>query len=382
MRPFSTPPSSARLLALAIAFFITGYAAIVGLRLAGRNDSELTGIWAIVKALAPYANLAIPTTMLYLWQMGSRRWLTHPAVILLVILGFVIGVFQTGKMAMAEPLVFYLLLALARYGWRQPMLWIVLALGLAGFQSFVFPISQYVRNSGGRDLNLTQAVKTTTEVVASYLGDAHFREYVKQFSLDTVHADEHSYFPPQLAAFDRIAMIAEADRLFYSTDYYHEFTGWDTITDGVLYSVPHFLYPMKPMYGTNNFLGQYTGDLSPTDFGTQISYGFFANWYNAFDFPGVLLGSIATTIWIVFLVNLIATGSATRDVWSLFAVLALNQSYVEQSMSGQFSAIHLPIVAVILWGIAALIERAFPSHWRSLRGLPRTARVQTEGLSN
>ena len=114
-------------------------------------------------------------------------------------------------------------------------------------------------------------------------------------------------------------MIGEADRLLAATDFYKNFTGWDTISDAILFSIPSFLYPAKPLMATNNFLGHYAGDAAPEDFGTQFSYGFFANWYNAFGLPGVLAGSAITVVWIGMLIGLIATGKPQSDPWYLLA---------------------------------------------------------------
>src|SRR5208282_2356213 len=106
----------------------------------------------------------------------------------------------------------YLIMALARYGWRQPALWVCLLTALIAFQSFVFPISQYVRNVGGRDLHFSEALKTTSETVASFLTDEHFRQYVEQFAEDTVQSGPKPYLDPKLSAFQRMAMVGETDR--------------------------------------------------------------------------------------------------------------------------------------------------------------------------
>jgi hypothetical protein len=87
-------------------------------------------------------------------------------------------------------------------------------------------------------------------------------------------------------------MIGEADRLIEATDATQSYTGWETITNGLRLMVPSFLIADKPTSGGGNFLGHIAGDLATDDMTTQVSYGFMANFYNAFGMQGVLFGSI------------------------------------------------------------------------------------------
>ena len=370
---FRSELSSRRLLILSGIFFFAGYGSAVALRMTGLYGSEITGgVWGLLKALTPYSNIAIPTFMMYLWKTNSRKFLLNPLLLLLVASASVIGIFETGKQAMAEPLVFYLIMALARYGWRNPAIWFSIVALLAVFQSFVFPISQYVRNVGGRDLNFNNATSATYETVVSFLTDEHFRETVRQVAEDSVQTGTKSYLDPKLSAFQRIAMVGEADRLLAATNYYGEFTGLETITEAALHVVPSYLYPAKPVLGTNNFLGRYAGDLGQDDYGTQISYGFFANFYNAFGFVGVFFGSVLTVIWVSILTGLISTGPMHRDPWFLLAALGLSQSYVEQSLSGQILAIHVPIVAFVLLAATVLLDRLLISNFGGSKQISAT----------
>ncbi len=330
---------------------------------AGDTGEALTGgVWGIAKALNSVRNLSLPVLMLYLWRLGTHRWLMHPATLALLALLFIIGVLSSSKQAMAEPILFFILMAIARYGWRHPIGWVVVPIGILIFQFFIYPISQYARNAGGTYKDPVEAAIATGDIVASYITEPSFREYVMQHATSGGHWDDGTaYLPEKLVAMGRVALVGEADRLISASDVY-EFTGWDTITNSILLAVPHFLLPNKPQSGSGNYLARYSGDLPPTDTLTQVSYGFMANAYNAFGMSWVFPLSFITSLLVLVPIALISSGRAFDSPWTMFAIVSIHQTYVESSFSGLFGAVNLVILACILFLATVAIDWISQKH--------------------
>ena len=125
------------------------------------------------------------------------------------------------------------------------------------------------------------------EILSGMLTDASFRSSIDE----NIAASKEGYLHlKSLAPFDRFAMVGLADALIAGTDE-SGFTGWETITWGFKLMVPSFIYPDKPIYPASNYLAHIANEVSDDDYTTQVSYGIMANFYNAFSFPGVFIGT-------------------------------------------------------------------------------------------
>lgn len=354
---FASPEESFSLFLFALLF---GTFSTLAVHFSGQDGQALTGgVWGLVKALGSMRNLSLPILMLYLWHRRSERWLTHPAVAILTLLLFFVGVLSTSKQAMAEPIAFYSVMAVARYGWRHPIAWLGFPLAAAVFALFIYPVSQYVRNVGTEFAKSpSRALEAKAEAAYDFLTDSRFRDYVKQVETSSGHWDEGTaYLPKKLVATGRFALVGEADRLVDATEH-GTYTEWETITNSLLIAVPHFLYPQKPQNGSGNFLARYTGDLPLTDFTTQVSYGFMANAFNAFGLAWVLPISLITCLCALLPIALFTSGATFRDPWSMFAIVSLHQTYVESSFSGLFGAFNILILATMVLLASRAIEWA------------------------
>jgi hypothetical protein len=334
------------LILMLIATVVSSFA----VRFNATDGEALTGgAWGFAKALNSVRNLSLPILMIYLWRKNTDRWLLHPWTIGLTILLFVIGVLSNSKQSMAEPLVFFIMMTLARYGWRHPVGWVVVPVGIVIFQFFIYPISQYARNQGGTFKDPVEAAIATGDIVKSYLTEPSFREYVRKSATGGGHWDDGtSYLPEKLVAMGRVALVGEADRLISASNVYR-YTEWDTITTSLLIAVPHFLLPNKPQLGSGNYLARYSGDLPPTDVTTQVSYGFMANAYNAFGVGWVFPLSLITALVVLIPLSLISSGPAYLSPWSMFAIVSIHQTYIESSFSGLFGAFNVLILASVLY---------------------------------
>ncbi len=339
------PLNNQMLLSLSIVLFVLTYA---GYFASTGGDSVQTGGWVgIAHVLGSLKSLSIVPPMLYLWRLGTKRWMSHPLLIGMLSWSTVVGVFSTGKQETMEPMMLYVAVGFLRYGWRKAQLWALLSAGAAYYSIIVFPYSQYVRSAGGREGSIAERAEVTKDAFLQIATNQDFRSSV------TEKVNQGVYFDSSLAAFNRLAMVGEADKLIFATEQQQAFTGWETIVWGFKLLMPSFLYHDKPVYGAGNFLSHIVGESNPKDTTTQVSYGIMANLYNAFSFVGVIAGTplffAAFYYWVrVFFGDPKCDGPTASTFWFLWLVTLYEHSIVESSLSGIIASLTMPVVVLVI----------------------------------
>jgi hypothetical protein len=360
------PEGSDIYLALTVAFLVLGYGCYMvamGPELAGEGV-QTGGIMGLARNISSYKSFAIVSALFWAWSKNGKRILTHPLVLSVLVFGVVVGVFTTGKQDAIEPLAFYMLVGVLRYGLRDKRLWAVAGVSLVYYAAIIYPYSQYVRHNGGRAGTLSERVDKVQEIFWLMLTDPSYRENAEA---NTITGDARSYLGEEaLQPFGRLAMVGEADRLIAATEDKQAFTGWETITWGLKLMAPSFIYPDKPIVGAGNFLGHIPGDLGDDDLTTQISFGFMANLYNAFSFQGVLIGSILLAAILYYTLRLWfgdprwVASSQSNTLWFLLIVASLHHPMAEESVAGLFPAmVNFPLAALIFYWSARVLTMAF-----------------------
>jgi hypothetical protein len=341
------PLSDQMLLSFAIVFFVLSYAGYFASNRAA--DDVVTGGWAgPAHIFGSLKSLSIVPPMLYLWKIQTPRWMTHPMMLAILAFSAMVGVFSTGKQESMEPLIFYVLLGFLRYGWTNIRLWSLVATGLTYYALIIFPYSQYVRHSGGREGSISERVAATKDAFWQILTDPEFRNGAND------KANQGVYFDSSLAAFNRLAMVGEADKLIFATEQQQAFTGWETIVWGFKLLAPSFLYHDKPIFGAGNYLSHIVGESNPKDLTTQVSYGIMANFYNAFSFAGVVVGTLiffaGFYYWMrTFFGNPRCAGPESSTLWFFWLVALYEHSLIESSVSGIISSLTLPGLVALIW---------------------------------
>src|ERR1700730_1369552 len=358
-RPFSAQ----MLLSLSVVLFFCSYGGyIVSMIPSTQGAGIQTGGWVgITHVLGSLKSLSIVPPMLYLWRKKTRLWMSHPVILFLVIWSAAIGIFSTGKQEAIEPLVFYVLLGFLRYGWMDSRLWALVSLGALYYMVIIFPYSQYVRSAGGREGTFEERAQVTADTFWRIMSNEEFRTTV------TDHVSKQYYFGPSLAAFSRLAMIGEADRLIYATERQQAFTGWETITWGFKLLTPSILYPDKPKFEAANYLSHIAGESNEADTTTEVSYGMMANLYNAFSFTGVLIGTPLFFglfyYWVrIFLGDASWSGlPSASTLWFVWLVASYQHSLVASSLSGLIASTSFPSVIMLLCILAKWLVPFFPA---------------------
>jgi hypothetical protein len=352
-------------LALTIVFLVCGYGGyFVGLGpdLAGEGV-QAGGVLGLARNLSAFKSFAIVPALFFAWARG-KRFMTHPLVIGVLAVGVIAGIFTTGKLEAMEPLVFYVLVGILRYGLRDKRLWALAAIAISYYATIIYPYSQYVRYAGGREGSLYDRVEVMKDVFWRMTTDDNFR----QFILAKRSAEGPSYLDNEaLKPFSRLAMVAEEDALISATEQQQSFTGWQTLTWGFKLMAPSFLYPDKPIWGSGNYLAHISGQVGSTDETTQVSYGVMANFYNAFSYPGVLIGSIIFFClfyyWLrIFFRNPRWNATPTgATLWFLLLVATFQHSLIESTVAGLIPSLWFPCIVLILYAVSMWISGLLPN---------------------
>lgn len=351
------------LLAFAIILFSFSYLGyFAGMIPAAQGEGLQTGGWlGIARGLGTLKSLAIVPPMFYMWRTQSQRWMTHPIVLALLLWSALTGIFSTNKQDAIEPFVFYVFVGFLRYGWRSIRLWTFVAAGVVYFAVIVFPYSQYVRNAGGRQGSFTQRFDATELAFWQTLSDGSFRSTVRE------RVSKDGYFERGfLSPFGRMAMVGEADRLISATERQQAFTEWETIVWGFKLVTPSFLLPDKPIWEAGNYLGHIAGQVASNDNATQVSYGVMANFFNAFSFLGVAVGTpvffAAFYYWIrIFLSEPKCDRKPSAStLWFIWLIATYEHSIVESSFAGLVATLAFPVLLALLCVSAKVLSLFFP----------------------
>ena len=358
------PYSDRMLLSLSIILFVLSYSGYLCSMIPSTQGEGLqTGGWlGIARSLGSLKSLSVVPPMLYLWRKGTNSWMTHPVILALVAWAAVVGIFSTSKQDAMEPLVLYVLVGFLRYGWREIRLWALVSAAVVYYATIIFPYSQYVRFAGGREGTFQQRAEVTNDVFWRITGNQEFRSTIAE----RVSKGQSYFGMTSLAPFGRLAMVAEADRLIAATERQQAFTGWETITWGFKLATPSFLYPDKPIYGAGNYLAHIAGEVSSSDTSTQVSYGVMANWYNAFSYTGVLVGTPLFFAGFYYWFRMfLGEGRWERvptisALWFLWLVASFQHGIVEATFSDLVASLFLPLVIAILCAIAGVFSIVLP----------------------
>jgi hypothetical protein len=355
-------------LALTIVFLAVGYGAyLIALRadLSGAG-LQTGGILGIARVFSSLRFFSIVLALYFAWSSGSRRFMTHPLVVAVLLVGVLDGIFSTSKLGAMETLIFYMLVGASRYGLRDKRLLALGAMGIFYYAAIIYPYSQYVRSHGGREGGLAERFAAIKDVFERVATNRDFRGDI----LATAEDSNGSYLDNEtLKPFGRLAMVGEADKLVAATIERQAWSGWETITWGFKLAVPSFIDPDKPVLPPGNYLAHIAGEVGDGDLTTQVSYGVMANFFNAFAYPGVLVGTSVFFCGFYYLLYLLfgnprwSSQPLGSTVWFLFIVTTFQHSLVEESVAGLIAdVLNIAIVVLALYAMARAIRHLLPEH--------------------
>lgn len=324
------------------------------------------GVLGYARVLGSLKAFAVVPAMFYAWSSGSRRFLTHPLVLAILGASLAVGIFSTGKQDAMEPLVYYVAMAILRRGLLYRKLWIFGTAAALYFALVIFPYSQFVRVSGGREGNVSQRLLVMEDVLYKVLTDSAFRSSIATDAIGQTSGRRLYWDYKILTPLNRFSLVADADRLI-STSMHTAPTEWETIVWGFKLVMPSFLYPDKPIYEAGNYYGHLANDVNPMDRQTQVAYGPFANWYNAFALPGVLVGTLvlfaAMYYWFRLFCGKAKWGpdAGGTGMWLLLIVGTYHHRLAESTLPGIISVLPIPVIVLVLFMIAEKLTIFLPT---------------------
>lgn len=337
-------------LILYLFFLIVGYGAWLYIYIT-RQDAELDmtvgGVFGLLTAFGEFRDLSITAVLYYVHLSGSKKFLTHPLVIFTITVTTLAGIYSVSKQAIIQPLVYFCFSILAIKGPNYKPFWIALIVGGLLFTNVVYPFSQFARYGGGRTGTTMQRVTAIAEILPKMILDPDYSEVVNTALDKKLHTYE-PYLPVAGYSLGRMAMVAEADRLVAASAN-TENTGWETITWGFKMVLPRFIYPDKPILASNNYLARIAGQVGGNDYLTQVSYGFMANFYNAFGYAGALIGSTLLIGGLYYWLTLFFGDYPNINIWTIAIFGQYNHLLSEQSIAGIIASIPFPLVMLVLF---------------------------------
>ncbi len=180
------------------------------------NGEGLTtgGVLGYARVLASMKAFAVVPAMFYAWSSGSRRFLTHPLVLAILGASLAVGIFATGKQDAMEPVVYFVAMVIFRRGLQYRKLWVFGTAAALFFGLVIFPYSQVVRVSGGREGSVSQRVVVIEDVLHKVLTEPSFGSWQlppTQIGQTSGHRLYWDY--KVLTPLNRFSLVADADRL-------------------------------------------------------------------------------------------------------------------------------------------------------------------------
>ena len=324
----------------------------------GINDVSLSvgGVFGVLGFFGGLKELSISAAIYYVWLSKSKRLLSHPLVLFTLALSILVGIYSTSKQGMLDPLLYLVLTILQIKGVRYKPLWVILISGVLLYINIIYPFSTYIRNAGGREGNTAERITLMSNVLPRMVLDKEYRNSLTTSLSQSKSKASVAYLPIASESLNRFAMVSEADKLI-AASMNSEHTGWETITWGLQMILPRFLYSEKPVFAANNYLAHIVGELHPRDTTTQISYGFMANFYNAFGFIGVIVGSTLLISSLYYWLALFFGNPTNINIWIILVFGQYNHVLPEQAVSGIISSIWFPVVTLIAFLLSKNISQ-------------------------
>jgi hypothetical protein len=317
-----------------------------------KNEADLAAIagrsYEVAGLFAQFFPFAAAAAVFYLAAKGEKRLISHPMVIISLLISAVPGLLEGRKSLIMIPLASAGLSLLLLRGLRYKPFWLLTAASLIILMVFVFPFVQFSRYAVQQG-SLGERISTIENVAKMFLSGEDYKEmYTGAVELDATHAP---YLPMAAISLERFIRYVDASRLVAATVESGKYTGFFTIGWGLRQIPPRSIYPDKPLGFINNWLSRYTGDVDQESEITQFSYGFMASLFNAFGYAGAFFGSLLLYSAMMYWMRLFTESRAGPTIWIVVIFFLFESSLVEDSAGAMMLRVWLP-VTILFFGFA------------------------------
>ncbi len=306
------------------------------------DGTQVGGLMGVSRYVQPLRDISVGIALLYAHFKQSRKFITHPLVLLSAFAAIALSLKQNSKGLLMTPMFYGVLTLFLLRGFKQVRLFMLSGLAVLLLVETVFPVIHYVR---AREFS-ESGYRLTLPLFWKSLTDYSFREELKQDAKSNYQENGYLGADPGIVA--RFAMVGNADNLIAPTAALHEFSGWLTIVWGLKMLPPRVLYPEKPTYDSSQELSIRSGMADPNSAGVPFAYGFFAAMYNAFGYLGALFGSFFLLLIFFMVAKLFFGNPVGPNLWCVFVVGWWHQGICEFSISGIISGLwYAPLAWVV-----------------------------------
>lgn len=356
-----TFPDKKFYLVLYLSLLILGYAAwlYVNVKRQSLNNIEtgVGGVFGVLGQFGVLKELSVSAAVYYAWLSKSKRLISHPLVLFTLVLSSLIGIYSTSKQGILEPILYLFLTIVIIKGIRYKPLWVILITVALLYTNLIYPYSQYSRNVVRGYSSAAERITSISDILSKMVFDKEYLNSInKSIDIYESHKTEEQYLPVGGGSLGRLAMVSEADKLIAASTN-SEQTGWKTISWGFNMILPRFINSDKPIFATNNYLAHLVGELGPRDFTTQVSYGFMANFYNAFGFIGVFFGSILLISSLYYWLSWFFGKQTNLNIWGILVIGEYHHPLTEQSVAGIIASIWFPVITLLVFMLSKIVTK-------------------------
>lgn len=238
----------------------------------------------------------------------------------------------------------------------------VIFIAAAGILLFLFVVSPaviYVRSASNVQFDsLGNRLRSMSSFWVDAIQDpVYFSQYRATISSQAYYVQ---YFNNYYGGLERFAILPDNDRLITGTTLSGQYGHWDTILWAIEMIPPRFLYPDKPFTGPGAYLGYIAGFAQNPAGTTQWAFGFPGEFYHAFSYPGVFLGTIALFSLFGLVLKLFVYLKISA-LWGMLLVVYYWNTFTEGSLATILSTL-VPLTIFILiadWLIRSTLSLRF-----------------------
>lgn len=335
--------------------------------------APLRGLNSVIAQLNQFVRMAIILGTVYAIQSTNGRrssnWVVWVAGIYLTAFGLV----EFSKEGIFLALTTWIVPALVlRFNFSKYQLVLGAAVVWFGLY-YLVPYSQYGRRS--RDDNGSLMVNAAASI--EYLKDLNgTRKLYQEETQERQSNDAPHFYNTDQGLFDRLQMLAFDDALINYTEEGNT-VGLLPTYISIYNSVPHFLWPDKPIYVSGNVYGREIGVISADDTTTGISFSPFGDAFHQLGWFGIIF-LLPITVFPLFYVADSLSGDVRRAPWGLLYIAVFIHIAPEGLLSGVMYSLVYGTEAVVFITLMTRYILPVPGTLLGSTGKPIKARQSME----
>ena len=216
------------------------------------------GVWGAIRTYSALNVFCIPLAVGVSLAETPNRQYWHNLALLFLGVSLVLAVINTGKEAFVTPALAYILSLLIYGKISLKSFFSLLSVGTVLLFTIIGPYSDWIRNTGARDLVGMERVKVTLKGLATTLDPVQRRKILADLNDYRLQGQGRSLFISNVGYFGRLMSINEGYTLINATAEQGPL-GAELVKEELSMLIPRFLAPWKSEVGTSFILSRFAG---------------------------------------------------------------------------------------------------------------------------